>query len=92
MMYFILFYLNLKLNIYFLNIFVNIHGYRWIPADMKKNRRYPHNGYPTDIGTGTRRIFIQRIGYGGAITRILPAPLTSLVKTVDYVGRVSVDQ
>jgi len=36
MMYFILFYLNLGLNICFLNNFVNTHGYPWIPADMKK--------------------------------------------------------
>jgi len=27
---------------------------------------------------GTGRIFIQRVGYGGATTRTLPAPLTSL--------------
>jgi len=39
---------------------------------------YPHNGYLTDMGTGTGQIFIQRVGYGGATTRTLPAPLTSL--------------
>jgi len=35
-MYFILFYLNLWLNIYFLNNFVNTRGYPWISAGMKK--------------------------------------------------------
>jgi len=35
-MYFILFYLNLWLNICFLNNFVNTRGYPWIPANMKK--------------------------------------------------------
>jgi len=77
-MYFILFYLNLWLNIYLLNNFVNIRGYPWIPADMKKIDGYPQNGYPTDMGTDTRQIFIQ-VGYGGATTRTLPAPLTSLI-------------
>jgi len=46
---------------------------------MKKIDEYPHNGYPTYMGTGTGRIFIQRVGYGGATTRTLPVPLTSLV-------------
>jgi len=79
-MYFILFYLNLWLIIYFLNNFVNTRGYLWIPANMKEIGRYPHNGYPMDMGTGTGRIFIQQVGYGGATTRTrtLPAPLTSL--------------
>jgi len=45
---------------------------------MKKIDGYPHNGYPTDIGTGTGQI-IQRVGYGGATTRTLPAPLTPLI-------------
>ena len=45
---------------------------------MKKIDRYPHNGYPTNMGMGTGRIFIQRVGYEGATTRTLPAPLTSL--------------
>jgi len=44
----------------------------------EKIGEYPQNGYPTDMGTGTRRIFIQRIGYGGATTRTLPTLLTSL--------------
>jgi len=48
---------------------------------MKKIEGYPHNGYPTDIGTGTGQIFIQQVGYGGATTRTLPAPLTSLSAT-----------
>ena len=65
-------------NICFLNNFVNTRGYPWIPADMKKIDGYPHNRYPTDMGMGTGQIFIQRVGYGGATTRILPAPLTSL--------------
>jgi len=47
-------------------------------VDMKKIDGYPHNGYPTDMDTGTRQIFIQQIGYEGATTRTLPAPLTSL--------------
>jgi len=39
----------------FFNNFVNTRGYPWIPADMKKIGGYPHNGYPTDMGTGTGR-------------------------------------
>jgi len=58
----------------FLNNFANIRGYLWIPADMKKI-----GGYPTDMGTGTEQIFIQRVEYRGATTRTLPAPLTSLL-------------
>jgi len=46
----------------------------------KKIDGYPHNGYPTDMDMGTWQIFIQRVGYGGATTRTLPAPLTSLVR------------
>jgi len=80
-MYFILFYLNLWLNIYFLNNFANIRGYPWIPTDMKKIGGYPHNGYSTDMGTGTGQIFIQRLRYGGATTCTLPTPLTSLATT-----------
>ena len=49
---------------------------------MKKIGRYPHNGYPTDMCMGTRRIFIQRVGYGRATTRTLSAPLTSLPGTL----------
>ena len=63
-MYFILFYLNLWLNICFLNNFVNICGYPWIAADIKKIGGYPHNGYPTDMDMGTGQIFIQQVGYG----------------------------
>jgi len=70
----------------FLNNFANTRGYLWIPADMKKIGGYPHNGYPTDMGTGTRQIFIQRVGYGGATTRTLPALLTSLVTVLDLRG------
>jgi len=29
----------------------------------EKIGRYPHNGYPKDMDTGTRRIFIQQVGY-----------------------------
>ena len=54
-MYFILFYLNLWLNICFLNNFVNIRGYLWIPTDIKKIGRYLHNGYPTDMDMGRVR-------------------------------------
>jgi len=36
----------------------------------------------TDIGTDTRRIFIQRVGYEGAIIHILPVSLTSLTLTL----------
>jgi len=35
-------------------------------VDMKKIGGYQHHGYPTDMGTGTGQIFIQRVGYGGA--------------------------
>jgi len=45
---------------------------------MKKIGGYPHNGYPTDMYTDTGQIFIQQVGYGGAATRTLPVPLTSL--------------
>ena len=48
---------------------------------MKKIGKYPHNGYPTDMGTGTGRIFIQHVGYEEATTHTLPAPLTSLHPT-----------
>jgi len=46
---------------------------------MKKMDGYPHNRYLTDMNTGTGWKFIQRVGYGGATTRTLPAPLTSLI-------------
>jgi len=52
---------------------------------MKKIDGYPHNGYPTDMGTDTGQIFIQRVGYEGATTRTLPTPLTSLVVSSSYV-------
>jgi len=65
-------------HLFFLNIFVNTRGYPWIPADMKKIDGYLHNGYPKNMDTGTRRIFIQRVGYGGVTIHTLPAPLTSL--------------
>ena len=49
--------------------------------DIKKIDGYSHNGYPTDINTDTKHIFIQ-IKYGWAITRTLPAPFTSLLSCV----------
>jgi len=48
---------------------------------MKKINGYPHNGYSMDMGTGTKLIFIQRVGYVGVTTRTLPSPLTSLTNT-----------
>jgi len=54
----------------FLNNFANTRGYQWIPADMKKIGEYPHNGYPTNMDTGTKHIFIQRIRY----EELLPVP------------------
>jgi len=40
--------------------------------DIKKLCEYLHNGYPMDMDTSTGRIYIQRIGYEGATTYILP--------------------
>ena len=62
--------------------FVNTRRYPWIPVDLKKIGEYPYNGYPMDMGTGTGHIFIQQVGYGGATSRTLPAPLTSLLIVV----------
>jgi len=56
---------------------------------MKKLDGYPHNGYLTDMDTSTERIFIQRVGYGGATTRTLPIPLTSLVIVNNYLNVVT---
>jgi len=53
-MYFILFYLNLWLNIYLLNNFVIPAGTR----GYEKIDGYPHNRYQMDMGTGTGQIFI----------------------------------
>jgi len=39
---------------------------------MKKIDGYPHNGYPTDMGTGMGQIFIQQVGYRYE-TNIYPA-------------------
>jgi len=58
-----------------------------VPVDIKKLCGYPHNGYPTDMDTGTRHIFIQWVGYGGTTTRTLPVPLTSLVTTRSVAGQ-----
>jgi len=80
--YFILFEFMIKYL--FLNNFVNIRGYPWIPADMKKIYGYSHNGYPTDMGMGTGQIFIQWVRYKRATTRTLPAPLTSLALTLPF--------
>jgi len=49
--------------------------------DMEKKDGYPHNEYPTDIDTGTRRIFIQQIRYGGVAIHTLSASLISLAVT-----------
>ena len=67
---------------FFKNTFVNTRGYPWIHADMKKIGGHSHDRYPTDMGTGMGRIFIQRVGCGGATTRTLPAPLTFLVPSL----------
>jgi len=48
---------------------------------MKKIGGYPHNGYPTNIGTGTGRIFIQWVRYKRVTTSIISASLTSLDNT-----------
>jgi len=50
-------------------------------CEYEKNRQVTHKRYSTNIGTDTGQIFIQRVMYEGAITRILPVPLTSLDKT-----------
>jgi len=55
---------------------VGTHGYSWI----LKIYMGTHNGYSTDMGTGTRQIFIQRVRYEGATTHTLTASLTSLVQ------------
>jgi len=59
--------------------------YLWIFVNIKKICWYPHNKCITDtykdMGTGTKHIFIQRVGYKGATTRTLPALLTSLDPT-----------
>jgi len=75
-MYFILFEFMIKYLIF--KYFVNTREYSWIPADTKEKGGYSHKRYPTDMCTGTGRIFIQRIGYGRATTHTLPTPLTSL--------------
>jgi len=75
----IVFYLNLKLKYIVKYIFLFV--YPQVPVDIKKLCGYPHNGYLTDMGTGTGQIFIQWVGYEGATTYTLPAPLTSLVGT-----------
>jgi len=41
---------------------------------MKKIDGYPHNGYPTDMDTGTGQIFIQRVGYTPYPTRPVDIP------------------
>jgi len=47
-------------------------------VDIKKLCGYPYNKYSKDMDTGTRRIFIQSVGYARVTTRTLPASLTSL--------------
>jgi len=68
--YFILFEFMIKYL-----FFKQFCKYPWILVNMKKIGVYPHNGYPTDMGTSTGQIFIQRVRYGKATTRTLPAPL-----------------
>jgi len=46
--------------------------------EYEKIGGYSHDEYSTDMGTGTGRIFIQRVGYEGVTIRTLPTPLTSL--------------
>jgi len=78
-MYFILFYLNLRLKYIVKYLFIFFCKYLRVAVDIKKLCRYPHNEYPTDMCMGTRQIFIQRVGYEGATTRTLPVPLISLI-------------
>jgi len=63
----------------FFNNFVNICGYPWIPADMKKIDGYSHNGCPHN-GYGyeyeTYIYLVDRVRE--TTTRTLSAPLTSL--------------
>ena len=58
--------------------------------EYEKISGYPHNGYPTDMSMSTGRIFIQRVGYGRATTRILPAPLTSLDMLYQLIYRIDI--
>ena len=44
------------LNIYL--FFLNICD-SWISVDIKKLCRYLHNGYPTDINTGTEQKYLS---------------------------------
>jgi len=69
------------LNNYFFKYFCK---YQRVPVDTRGYEKidgYPHNGYPTDMGMGTGRIFIQQVGYEGTTTRTLPALLTFLYPT-----------
>jgi len=77
--YFILFYLNLWLNIYFLNNFVNTRGYPWISTGMKKIDGYritDTNEYGYRYGTNIYLTGRVRGSYYPYPTR--PALLTSL--------------
>jgi len=64
----------MSLNIY---LFIFFCKYPRVPVDSKKLCWYPHNGYPTNMNTGTG----QRVGYEGVTTRTLSTPLTSLILT-----------
>jgi len=55
----IVFYLNLQLKYVVKYLFLFFCKYPWVPVDIKKLCGYPHNGYLTDMDTGTRQIFIQ---------------------------------
>jgi len=57
--------------------------------DMKKIGGYPHNGYPTNIGTITGHIFIPRIGYERTTTRTLPVDIPNHMFIFSYTSHFS---
>jgi len=73
----IVFYLNLRLKNVDKYLFLFFCKYLRVLVDIKKLCGYSHNGYPTDMGTSTGRIFIQRVGYGGATTPTRPVEIPS---------------
>jgi len=58
----IIFYLNLRLKYVVKYLFLFFCKYLWVPVVLKN---YAGTRI-TNMGTGTRQIFIQRVGYGGA--------------------------
>jgi len=82
----IVFYLNLRLKYVVKYVVLFFCKYPRVSVDIKKLCWYPHNGYPIDMDTGTRHIFIQRVGYKGCTTCNLPAPLISLDTTEFRLG------